>query len=214
MNLMNIQDRVLDRIRRHSIRKYGLEAMSRVFEVSRRMGRPVWLEYGTLLGAYREHGFIPHDFDIDLGMMRADYDYRFQQALYDSGFKILRQFTLVDATNLDNRWVTEVTLKYRQVQIDLFLRFQEDGQTFNYLWKKNTTDVNRWYANRDAYQYTGFKEADFLGIKVNVPENTRDYLEFKYGADFMTPQPGWKPREKVYLPIDEYYGEVLGGWIG
>ena len=45
-----------------------------VMTVLDKTGLKYFAYYGTLLGAVRHQGFIPWDDDIDLGMMRKDYD--------------------------------------------------------------------------------------------------------------------------------------------
>jgi len=50
------------------------EVLDFVVNVCNKHSIEYWLDYGALLGAVRHDGFLPWDDDIDLGMMRKDYE--------------------------------------------------------------------------------------------------------------------------------------------
>jgi len=57
---------------RRMLQEYLTYLMKQIDDVCRENDIEYWMDYGTLLGAYRHEGFVPWDDDVDLGMLRAD----------------------------------------------------------------------------------------------------------------------------------------------
>lgn len=56
------------------LQKVELSILLNFDEVCQLLGLTYWLDGGSALGAIRHGGFIPWDDDVDVGMMRDDYD--------------------------------------------------------------------------------------------------------------------------------------------
>lgn len=56
------------------LKRIQLKILDVVSEYCDNNGIKYWLDTGTLLGAIRHNGYIPWDDDIDIGMLRPDFD--------------------------------------------------------------------------------------------------------------------------------------------
>lgn len=65
---------ILDNEQLDLLKQIELEILDAITEACDRLGIAFFLDGGTLLGAARHQGFIPRDDDIDIGMLREDYD--------------------------------------------------------------------------------------------------------------------------------------------
>lgn len=64
-----MRELTIDELKRHQI-----EILDDICQFCEENNIKCWIDYGTLLGAIRHGGYIPWDDDIDMGMLREDYD--------------------------------------------------------------------------------------------------------------------------------------------
>lgn len=58
----------------NELKKIQLDILDNIDSFCKKNKINYWLDYGTLLGAVRHSGYIPWDDDIDIGMLRDDYN--------------------------------------------------------------------------------------------------------------------------------------------
>ena len=82
------------------LKSIQIEILDKVDEYCKKTGKQYFLSSGTLLGAVRHKGYIPWDDDIDVYMLRKDYE-SFVRVFngYDSNYRVLSLRTDPDYPN-------------------------------------------------------------------------------------------------------------------
>lgn len=195
------------------LKKYGLEALQAFKDACMECQKDYWLEFGTLLGAYREKSFIPHDFDLDVGMPAEDYTNTFEQALISKGFVKDHSFDLLDVPN-NKRTPSEHAFFYKDLAIDIFLAIPHETSRSTYCYsvgEKNAITATRAFTFE---KNDSLSKVSINGVELCAPANPAENLAAYYGEDFMTPNPNCtgnknkNPHLTHYSP-SEYTGVLI-----
>ena len=141
-----------------------------------------WLEYGTLLGAYRNHDFISYDYDMDMGVFYEDAS-RVREALVKNGFKLNRQFKVADGS-----LGFQETYTFLGVDIDIFYFHKELDTIYCNGFKPLQEEPSYAQVKKVTFPYKGFTTIIFKDKPFNVPANIEEHLAAHYGEDFMIPK--------------------------
>lgn len=96
------------------------KVLTEIDKVCKKHGIKWFADYGTLLGAVRHGGFIPWDDDMDICMLREDYD-RFNEIAKDElpeGFYVLNVHDALDFDDMITRVNNESKINYTRIFLD------------------------------------------------------------------------------------------------
>lgn len=152
---------------------------------------PFWADCGTCLGAYRYGGVIPWDGDIDLAVLSPDFDNVMR--VLSNGLDS-KKYHVQDWSNRcrPNTYI-RVYIRENRNYIDFYhfkidpvtktlasILSYEDSSFMPQTWKIR----ERRFTIPSAYETIfPLKKADFDGIEIYVPNQTKKYLQERYGEN-------------------------------
>lgn len=175
--------------KRMAMQKNGFYVIERIAKIFNDEKIQYFFDFGTLLGIIRENRILPHDTDIDIGVLYKEGTYdKVREALFKSGFKLLYEYMI------DDNVVEESYIGF-SIKVDINYYFSDGSKSRCYLFYR---EPGKEYSGDllDTVEITcdkieTFKEHCFSDILVKVPENPEHLLAQRYGPNWRVPDKNW-----------------------
>lgn len=146
-----------------------------------------WIDYGSILGAVRNGGQIPHDKDGDAGVLEEEKEtvMRAIDRLEKQGYFVIRK-ERQSGTFAAGNSVKVCMSRLNRTNVDLFF-WHQNGEVFT---RHNWCTVDQ-YKGRDVPKDKLFptKPIAYEGMTLPGPADPEWMCEHRYGPDWRTPIP-------------------------
>lgn len=195
--MVEIINRVKFEVQARRMKRDGLVMLAAADKVFSEMGVKAFLTYGALLGAYRDHGFISYDPDIDLGIVADDIPENLHQMMAKAGFQPYRQVVMAGTEQ-----VVEETYIYNKLHLDIFYYFRDGNDLYSVIQRKHETKewkeanaTDGFPCDRSYVPTCEFERREFLGLQIWMPIDTDGWLRAIYSDSYMTPIKNWNAQD-------------------
>jgi len=180
------------------------EALKAMVSLLNEAGLTYWLDCGTCLGAYRYGGNIPWDWDVDIAILQKDSEnVRSVLSSLDPEKYAVQDWSSRDKPNT----YLKVYVKETRSLIDIYhFAINEETHSISSIlsngdcvflpesWKIR----ERRFVMQTPFSYVfPLKKANFDGIEAFVPNETKKYLQQRYGENI--------DPAKIYSPVTGEY---------
>jgi phosphorylcholine metabolism protein LicD len=169
------------------MKEFGLDLVKKVCTALNSKNIPYFIDFGTLLGIIRDHGLVPGDDDVDMGIYLEDEGLRpvIKSTMESIGFVQKSKF------NFHGK-IVEECFRYKDICVDFFyydVDKWKTSATCHYFYLKPTDrDLTKWRAVRsDFAPIEDFVFLDFEGVQMRIPNPPEKALESRYGPNWRIP---------------------------